>query len=215
MKLKIPSNLNDITLHQYQRYNKELENHKNDPNANEVLKIKKIEIFCNLSNEQVLMLEYGSVENISNILDEILQQQPSLIDKFTLNGIKFGLVPELDKLTYGALLDLNTNISYWNTMHVAMGVIFRPIKNEIKNGLYNVEKYKGEKYHDILKYMPLSVVIASMVFFWNLGMDCATYILKSLEEETDFHSQLNLTENGIGIQQSMNSLTAILQNMKL
>lgn len=214
MKLVIPSSLNDITLIQYQEYNQEIESRKKLPDAEEYLKIKKIEIFCKLSREQIMQLEYDSVDNISNILDEILQRQPNLVQRFTIDKVKFGWLPELDKMSYGELLDLNNNISEWSSMHVAMGVLYRPIKNEA-NGLYNIEKYEGDKYHKQLRQMPLSAVIGSMVFFWNLGMDCTTYILKSLETETDFQNQLNLTETGVGIRQSMNLLTETLQSMKL
>ena len=214
MKVIVPSSLEDITLIQYQEYNQEIEARKDLPDADEYLRIKKIEIFCKLTREQVMMIEYSSIDDISNILDDILQRQPSLTEKFTTDGIKFGWLPELDKMTYGELLDLNNNISDWSSMHVAMGVLYRPIKNEA-NGLYNIERYEGDKYHKQLRNMPLSAVIGSMVFFWNLGMDCTTYILKSLETETDFQKQLNSTEYGIGIRQSMSSLVETLQSMKL
>jgi hypothetical protein len=215
MKLTVPSSLDDITLIQYQEYNQEIESRKKLPDAEEYLKIKKIEIFCKLSREQVLNLEYESVENISKILDGILESQPELVQKFTINGVKFGWLPELDKMTYGELLDLNGNISEWSNMHIAMGVLYRPIKQEIKNGMYNIERYEGDKYHKDLRQMPLSAVIGSMVFFWNLGTDLLESIIKYLEtEEETFQSQLNLTSTGIGIAQLTSLLEGTLQDMK-
>jgi len=216
MKITIPSSLADITLIQYQEYHQEIERRKNLPDSDEYLAIKKIEIFCKLSREQIMNIEYGDVQNISDILDNILESQPSLVEKFEVDGIRFGWLPELDKMTYGELLDLNGNISDWSAMHIAMGVLYRPIKNEIKNGLYNIEKYEGEKYHKQLRNMPLSAVIGSMVFFWNLGLDCLKYITKSLEtNQVEFKNQLNLIETGIGTQRSTNLLEATLQNMKV
>lgn len=214
MKLVIPSSLNDITLIQYQEYNQEIESRKKLPDAEEYLKIKKIEIFCKISREQIMQLEYDSVENISNILDSILEKQPSLVERFEVNGIKFGWLPDLDKMSYGELLDLNGNISDWSAMHIAMGVLYRPIKNE-SNGLYNIEKYEGDKYHQQMRKMPLSAVIGAMVFFWNLGLDCVKYILNSSEMEKEFQSNPNLNLTGIGIQQLTNLLEGTLQNMKV
>lgn len=214
MKLVIPSSLNDITLIQYQEYNQEIESRKKLPDAEEYLKIKKIEIFCKLSREQIMNLEYDSVENISNILDNILEKQPALVEKFEVNGIKFGWLPDLDKMSYGELLDLNGNISDWSAMHIAMGVLYRPIKNE-SNGLYNIEKYEGDKYHQQMRKMPLSAVIGAMVFFWNLGLDCLKYILNSSEMEREFQSHPNLKNLGIGTQQLTNSLEETLRNMRL
>lgn len=214
MKLVIPSSLNDITLIQYQEYNQEIESRKKLPDAEEYLKIKKIEIFCKISREQIMNMEYDSVENISNILDNILERQPELVERFKVNGIEFGWMPDLDKMTYAELMDLNGNISDWSAMHIAMGVLYRPIKNE-SNGLYNIEKYEGDKYHQYIRKMPLSAVIGSMVFFWNLGLDCVKYILNSLEMETEFQSHPNLNQTGIGIPQLTNWLGETLPNMRL
>jgi hypothetical protein len=216
MKITIPSSLADITLIQYQEYHQEIETRKDVPDSDEYLAIKKIEIFCKISREQIMKIEYGDVQNISNILDNILENQPSLVEKFEVDGIRFGWLPELDKMTYGELLDLNGNICEWSSMHIAMGVLYRPIKNEIKNGLYNIENYEGDKYHKQIRNMPLNAVIGAMVFFWNLGLDCVKYITKSLDtNQTEFKNQLNLIETGIGTRQSMNLLEATLQNMKV
>jgi hypothetical protein len=214
MKLVIPSSLNDITLIQYQEYNQEIESRKKLPDAEEYLKIKKIEIFCKLSREQIMNMEYDSVENISDILDNILEKQPERVERFEVNGIQFGWMPDLDKMTYAELLDLNGNISDWSAMHIAMGVLYRPIKNE-SNGLYNIEKYEGDKYHQYIRKMPLSAVIGAMVFFWNLGLDCVKYILNSSEMEKEFQSHPNLKLTGIGIAQLTNWLEETLPNMRL
>jgi len=214
MKLVIPSSLNDITLIQYQEYNQEIESRKKLPDAEEYLKIKKIEIFCKISREQIMNMEYDSVENISNILDNILERQPELVERFKVNGIEFGWMPDLDKMSYGELLDLNGNISDWSAMHIAMGVLYRPIKNE-SNGLYNIEKYEGDKYHQYIRKMPLSAVIGAMVFFWNLGLDCVKFILNSSEMEREFQSHPNLNQTGIGIPQLTNWLEETLPSMRL
>jgi hypothetical protein len=214
MKLVIPSSLNDITLIQYQEYNQEIESRKKLPDAEEYLKIKKIEIFCKLSREQIMNMEYDSVENISDILDNILEKQPERVERFKVNGIEFGWMPDLDKMTYAELLDLNGNISDWSAMHIAMGVLYRPIKNE-SNGLYNIEKYEGDKYHQYIRKMPLSAVIGAMVFFWNLGLDCVKYILNSSEMEKEFQSHPNLNLTGIGTVQLTNWLEETLPNMRL
>jgi hypothetical protein len=214
MKLVIPSSLNDITLIQYQEYNQEIESRKKLPDAEEYLKIKKIEIFCKISREQIMNMEYDSVENISDILDNILERQPELVERFKVNGIEFGWMPDLDKMSYGELLDLNGNISDWSAMHIAMGVLYRPIKNE-SNGLYNIEKYEGDKYHQYIRKMPLSAVIGAMVFFWNLGLDCVKFILNSSEMEREFQKNPILNPTGIGIAQLTNWLEETLPSMRL
>jgi len=214
MKIIISTSLKDITLSQYQNYQKEIDASVNRPDQMEYLNIKKIQIFCGLTQAEVYNIQLGEVYDIAERIELILQEQPQLVESFELNKIKFGWVTELDKLSYGEFLDLNGNISDWDTMQAAMAVLYRPIIKEQSGGLYLVEKYKGDKYHKDLLNMPMDAVIGSMVFFWNLGMDLASCIIKSLEADKEVMNQVNFQDNGIGIAQSMNLLEETLQNMK-
>jgi hypothetical protein len=214
MKVSVPSSLNDITLAQYLRYLEAIKENEKQKDEN-YLEIKMLEIFCNLTHIEVLDIEYNFVNTIAERIGQILKEEPQLVEKFTIGDITFGWLPKLDDMSYGEFLDLNGNISEWDTMVVAMGVLYRPITIE-KNGKYLVEAYKGDTYHDALIQMPMSAIVGAMVFFWNLGIDCTTYITKHLELEKNipFQSQLNLVQTGVGMQQSMNLLGEILQSMK-
>lgn len=214
MKVSVPSSLKDITLSKYLEYLKAIKEAEKHPDPN-YLEIRKIEIFCNLTHIEVLNIEYSFISSISERIDEIIKSEPELVKKFKIGDITFGWLPKLDDMKYSEFLDLNSNISDWETMIISMGVLYRPITKEF-NGKYLVEEYKGDTYHDALKEMPMDAVVGAMVFFWNLGLDCTTYILKHLEQTTtmNFQKQLNLVENGIGMQQSMNSLGETLQSMK-
>jgi hypothetical protein len=214
MKVSVPTSLKDITLSKYLEYLKAIKEAQKHPDPN-YLNIKKIEIFCNLTHIEVLNIEYTFISTISERIDEILKEEPELVMKFKVGNINFGWLPKLDDMKYSEFLDLNTNISDWETMIISMGVVYRPITKEF-NGKYLVEEYKGDTYHDALKEMPMDAVVGAMVFFWNLGLDCTTYILKYLEQKNtmSFQKQLNLVETGVGMQQSMNSLGETLQSMK-
>jgi hypothetical protein len=215
MKVTVPTSLHEITLAQYLRYLQAIKDSKNQSNDN-FLEIKMLEIFCNLTHVEVLDIQYTFVASIVERLGAILKEESALVKKFQVGNIKFGWLPKLDDMPYGELLDLISNISDWDTIITAMGVLYRPITTEVKDK-YLVEKYKGDTYHDALREMPMSAVVGSMVFFWNLGLDCTNYIMKSLEgvEKMTFQCQINLVESGVGMQQSMNSLEAILQSMKI
>ena len=215
MKITIPSSLKDITLSQYQKYEYKL-SELEKLEADESIKIQsKISTLCGISMSDVLNIEMVDVWKISNILDNILRQEPELVEKIDLNGVKFGWLPDLDSMKYGEFLDLNNNISNWETMHIAMGVLYRPILKEDSRGKYAVEEYKGEKYHKQIKEITMDAVVGSMVFFWNLGMDLVTSITKSLDnKEMKFLNKVNLLDNGVGLQPSMNSLVQMLQSLK-
>lgn len=215
MKITIPTTLKDITLRRYQKYQMVLERLEKQNASEDMLMMNKISCLCDLTLEQVMNIEMVDIWKISRIIDDVLRTEPELVEKFTLKDIKFGWLPDLDSMKYGEFLDLNNNISSWENMHIAMGVLYRPILQEDNKGRYNIEKYEGDKYHEVLKDMSLEAVIGCMVFFWNLGMDCVIAITNYLEsKETKFQKQLNLLESGVGLQPSMNSLKAMLQSLK-
>jgi hypothetical protein len=214
MRVTIPTSLKDISLSQYQTYLRELENNKDE--SDDYFRIKRLQIFCQLTYEQVLNIQYGSITEISNKIDEVLNSKNDYIERFTIDGINFGWLPKLDDMSYGEFLDLNNNISDWENMHVAMGVLYRPIIKELQNK-YAIEPYGGDKYHEQLKHIKMDCVVGAMVFFWNLGMDLGIATANYLEEEMSkmsFQQQLTLVESGVGMQQLTTSLTEILQKMK-
>jgi hypothetical protein len=215
MKVSVPTSLKDIKLKDYQKYQKELERLESINADDSKLMISKISLLCNVSYEKVLNIESVDIWKISRLIDDVLRIEPELVEKFIVEDIKFGWLPNLDTMKWGEFLDLNDNISNWETMHIAMGVLYRPIIEEDKKGRYNVGSYEGDKYHEYLKEMTLESVVGCMVFFWNLGMDCVIAITKYLEmPEMKFQNQLNLVESGVGLQQSMNSLVEMLQSLK-
>lgn len=213
MKILVPTSLADITLSQYRNYLQFVDLNQSE----DFLMIKRIEIFCNLSNEDVMNFQFNSIVDISQKIYEVLNSQNEFIEKVTINGIDFGFIPKLDDMNYGEFLDLNNNISDWENIHIAMGVLYRPIVKRYKN-LYTIEEYQGDKYHSYIKDITMDAVVGAMVFFWNLGKDLAESTLKYLEQEANkmnFQTQLTLLENGVGTQQLTTSLGEILQKTKV
>lgn len=202
MKITVPSTLAEITLSKYQTYLKEFEKSKSQKNQETYLAVKIIEIFCEVSEEKVRMIKEDDANKIVNIILELLSKEPELTQAFQLEGITFGWVPRLDDLSFGEFLDLNNNIDSFENIVTAMGVLYRPVTEYTKDGKYRVEEYKGDKYHELLKEMPLSAVLGATVFFWNLGMDLVKSTHKSLEHQLNKMSsaqRANLPKNGDGL----------------
>ncbi|MFY8170560.1 MAG: hypothetical protein ACOVK2_05540 [Candidatus Fonsibacter sp.] len=176
-----------------------------------------IEIFCEVTEEQAKQIDSDSANKVIKILVDLLSVEQPLVESFKLGGINFGWIPKLDNLSFGEFLDLNNNIDNWENMVTAMAVLYRPVTGRAADGKYLIEKYKGDKYHEILKEMPLSVVLGATVFFWNLGLDLVTSTLCSLEEEMSKMStrqRASFQESGDGLLLSLNSLKMTLQELK-
>ena len=212
IEINVPSSLNEITLGQYQKFLKIAENNQ----EGNFLDAKMIEIFCGIPLSDSYKLKMSSVTAILDILNEMLSQTPKHVERFKMNGVEYGFIPDLDEMSLGEYIDLDNNASDWEKMHVAMNVLYRPIKTS-KVGKYNIEEY-DVKFPEVMKDMPLDAAIGSLFFFYNLGMELANHTIAysvTPAEMEAIQGQLTSQQNGDGINQFMDSLTEILQNLKI
>ncbi len=210
VEINVPDSLNEITLAQYQRFEKL---NTEDNRGSTFLLQKMVEIFCNLDLKDVAEIKYKSVQEIAVHLNKVFDAKHSLIPTFKLGAVEYGFIPVLDDMTLGEYIDLDENLGDWQSMHKAMSVLYRPI-NFKKGHKYNIEPYSGM--NENLKYMPLDVVFAAMVFFWNLNNELIQTILNYLQKETNkltTQQKERLEASGVGINQSMESLKEMLPSL--
>jgi len=207
----IPDTLSEITLAQYQKYIK----YQNDNDDENFLAIKMIEVFCGLRNTTVRSMKAKSINDVCKILVDMFNEKPELVKQFEMNGITYGFIPDLENITFGEYIDLDTFIGDFENMHKAMAVLYRPITQKYKDK-YLVEKYTADKFNQMVD-MPMDAVFSSILFFYHLGMELSTVMLNSLEtqEEENLVQYLNSTVSGDGISQFSDSLKGILENLKI
>tara|TARA_R110002126_G_scaffold520_3_gene3332 strand:+ start:591 stop:1241 length:651 start_codon:yes stop_codon:yes gene_type:complete len=211
LNITIPTSLEDITLRQYKKFLKLQEKVKDE----RLLNAKMIEIFCGIKFEQVMLLKLSDSQEIIDLLLKIFESKPSLVSKFKLNGIEYGFHPELDDLTLGEYIDLDTFIGDWDNMEKAMNVLYRPVLVKMKDK-YSIDSYVLE--NDVLLLdMPMDAVMSSIFFLWNLGLDLSTIMTNSLDnKESQVLTQyLNSQRNGVGINHFMDSLKETLHELKI
>ena len=163
--LQVPTSLNDIPLYQYQKFIKTFESA--DDITEEYAGIKMLEIFCGLKIDEALDVKISDVNKITDKINKALSEKPLLVTRFKIGNTEFGFVPQLDDLTFGEFVDIENNIGDWESMHKAMAVLYRPITERIK-GKYQIEKYRGDSWHDAMLNMPSSVAISAINFFFHL-----------------------------------------------
>ena len=213
MKIKIPSSLKAITLEKYQKYLKIQENNTDET----FLAIKMIEIFLGLRGDTIMKMKAKSIRDITNVLSEMFTEKPELVKEFTMKGVDYGFIPDLENMTFGEYVDLDTYIGDVDNLHRAMAVLYRPITHKA-NDKYSIEEYEGED-DEKMKDMPMDAVLSSILFFYNLGMDLSKTMLNSLEDNKEINLAqylITLVENGDGIKASFqDSLKEILQELKI
>jgi len=211
VEITIPESLSEITLGQYQKYLK-IQEQNND---NHFLQSKLIEIFCDVPLDVVYKMKLADTNSISDMLVELLKQEPELVKQTKINGVDYGFIPKLEDISLGEYIDLDTNINDWQNMHKVMNVLYRPIKNK-SHGRYNIEDYDAnDGLH--MKDIPLDCAVSSMIFFYRLGIDLSTTILSYLQnkEEENLVQYLSSQPNGDGMSQYIHSLRETLQELNI
>jgi hypothetical protein len=212
IEIDIPSNLSEISLDRYQKYMLTL----NNSDDKEFVFQKMIEIFCGLELKEVVKMKASTVIELVQHFDKLFNEKTKFKHRFKLNNVEFGFIPDLEEISWGEYIDIESNIGDFQNIHKALAVMYRPIVKDVK-GKYEIEPYKGDlSYSEVLKYAPLDVVLPASVFFWTLGIELISSTLSSLEKmknKTHIQRMFNSANNGVGIAQSITSLKEILEDL--
>jgi len=213
MKIQVPTHINDITLEQYQRF--ALIN--TEEQDKEFFMFKTIEIFCGVDIALVSKMRLKDAESISNEVLEVLQQNVPFTNKFELDGVKYGFIPDLQAISLGEFIDLEEGLSKDKDFHKAASVMFRPIVKEFGE-LYTIDGYEAStEMHHVMKQAPVGIISAAIVFFYNIAKEL-------LKASQDFSSQekaeamtilekLNSQKNTVGLTLSTLYAEAMLQSI--
>lgn len=211
LEITIPTDLSEITLGQYMKFITILEENQ----ESEFLQDKLVQIFCNVDLKYVAQIKRKQILQIVNTINALFENIPPLKNKFILNGIEYGFIPNLDEMTQGEYMDLDNYIFNNKEINKAMAVMFRPVINKLKDK-YTIEPYEGSYvYSEKMLEAPLDVFLSARVFFYHLGKDLLKSTLTYLEENPQIQSLMskhNSVNDGGGIHQFMHSLGEMLED---
>tara|TARA_A100000172_G_scaffold42527_1_gene26056 strand:+ start:1491 stop:2147 length:657 start_codon:yes stop_codon:yes gene_type:complete len=213
VNLRIPTTLNEITLAQYQEFAK-LEADL-DKTKDTAIQLKIVEIFCKVPEIVVRNMKATDIAEVCEIINTMFNTDHQLINRFRLKGVDYGFIPDLDDMSFGEYMDLDTFISDNDNLHRAVNVLFRPIEHK-RGGRYTIKDYDPDT-SEIAKEFPLDVVLGAIVFFYSLGKDLSMVMLNSLDKKNEraLAQHLISQPSGDGSIHSMQSLTEILQDLKI
>jgi hypothetical protein len=210
IKLNIPESLSEITLAQYQKWVKIVEK---EEQLTTFYQQKMIEIFCNANLKEIMQMRIKDVEEITTHLDNLFKEKSEFKALFKLGEDEFGFIPKLDDMTFGEYIDLDTYLTDWQQMDLAMSVLYRPVVYKRK-GKYIIEDYVSSDKYD-LSEMPLDIVMGSLLFFCNLKTELLSHIMNYLKTQdiVDIPQNLkDLLKSGVGINPFMDYQKEILEN---
>jgi len=162
MKITIPTSIQDVTVRDYIKFHEAVKDIKDE----KVIERKALSILCNISDEEIDSIPVKEMIEIRNLLISVLSEQPDLVNIFEFNGIKYGLIPDWDDITFGEFLDLSSFSDGVLDMDKIMAIMYRPIiKFRKRNNEYEIIKYNGlEDRVEIMNEVSASVGL-SLIFF--------------------------------------------------
>jgi hypothetical protein len=216
LEINVPTSLNEISLKSYQEFLKV----QQSSNDEEFIAQKMVQIFCGIELKDIVKMKLTSLNELILHFTKLFSEKPKFQPTFKIGSQEFGFITNLEEISFGEYVDLENNLQKWETYHIAMSVLYRPIKLKFKDKYEIVDYNPMTEMHDLMKFTPVDIAISSSVFFWNLGSELLTATLTYLEREitknpkiqTTLAKQLNLQNNGGGINQFMHSLQETLQD---
>ena len=215
LELIVPTSLKDIPLKSYQTFVKMREASTDE----DFVAQKMIEIFCGIELKDVVKMRLTDVNELLVSFNQIFNEKPKFQNRFNLHGIEYGFIPKLEDLTLEEFTNLEQLMKSWDTFHMAMAVMYRPIKLEVK-GTYEIHDYfYSEDMGEIFKLCPLDIALSARVFFWNLASELLnaipSYLEKELAKNPSLMKEANLENSGGGIRSIMHLLTENLKTLDL
>ena len=198
MKVIIPQDFNEISLGQMMELTK-IDKQELDQfsKAKKIIKllVKNIDDSnidnVNLSDVLVMYKKLCSMSNVNT----------QLIKRVSLEGKKYGINPDLQNISTGEFMDIDTYCKDLDeNLHLVMAILYREVVNE-SGSKYSIKPYEAntrERAELFKKKMPASVAQSCLVFFYNLGSNYLIDTLQSLEEDNKIEKELNLVRNGDG-----------------
>ena len=183
VKLTIPNEWSDITIGIYQEYVKIQESKASEKNK----VIRSLALLCNTSPFVVKKMAYTDLLEIMNIIKGMIDTEPKeedFVKVFTFSDIEFGFVPNLNKLTTGEYIDLESYCKNpIENLHIIMSILYRKVTNKV-NDRYAIEPYNPDEFkEELFKDCPMNIALSSLGFFLTLGERLAMTSLRYLEKQ--------------------------------
>lgn len=202
----IPEKLSDIKIYQYLKYQEFIKGLDKDNSDIEYITKNKVMIFFDIDENKYNNLPFKSVVEMNQIIDNLLDMKQDLIPTFTFKGVEFGLNPNFDEMSFGEMVDCDTDDALKQ-----LTILYRPIIKK-KGRKYIIEDYKADlSYYELFKNeLGLDVYLGFITFFLRIQVALLSYTLNSLTEmDLDPELKRILVENGVGSHGFTTSLLGI------
>lgn len=201
MKIVIPENISEITLSQYQEYDKLMQRVDLDEFD---LKQRKVKIFTGWQFNHISAMSLNDLDSVLTLIDTALNADVKFSNRFKIGKTEFGFIPNFDDIKAKEYFDLSEYNGKIESLHKLMAVLFRPIVGSDLLGNYKIMEYQGtDEWAEVMKQTPLHIVNGALGFFLDLSNQLGIHIQRYLIQEQAKAAQRQATlKSGGGMQLS-------------
>jgi hypothetical protein len=199
---------------------------------------KIVSILSDAPLEDLLEADYTDVQYLASyIMSKIPLDKPKFIDRFEIDGVKYGFFPNWRELTFAEFVDMDTISTkkpeeLLELLHILAAVMYRPIIEETSEHDFKIEKYNIETMKlraELFKTkLDVKYILGAQFFFINYANRFSSYSQLSLMPKLSIWMKIKIAwmarkwiwasiskKPTDGILSSTELLEMILQNTKL
>jgi hypothetical protein len=202
IEISIPQSYEDITLRKYLALQKELKNYEDNEEAQAAVLVTYL---CGIDSDDLIGLGRGDYVNISAEISNWIGNTNHPLQQFIwIDGVEYGLEPNLSNMSYGAYADITQydTITIDDNWAKIMSILYRPVTKKVRD-TYEIERYTGRIDSDKFLDVSMDKHFGTLFFFVHLSTDLVKSILNSTKEAvTQPNIKSILERSGEIIQQS-------------
>ena len=172
-RIIVPETANDLTVRQYLEFLK-------IEGDDEFKMLSILRIFYGIPLKESRNIDLVEVAELATIPLDLMNGDHKLQRIVNYKGKEYGFIPNLQEITFGEYIDLDTYLSNVNNLHKTLSVLYRPIIKR-QGSVYEIEPYSGsDDYSDF----PLGVGLGALLFFYRLSSKLQKTSQISSDKET-------------------------------
>jgi hypothetical protein len=181
IEISIPQSYEDITLRKYLALQKELKNYEDNEEAQAAVLVTYL---CGIDSDDLIGLGRADYVNISAEISNWIGNTTYPLQQFIwIDGVEYGLEPNLSNMSYGAYADITQydTITIDDNWAKIMSILYRPVTKRVRD-TYEIERYTGRIDSDKFLDVSMDKHFGTLFFFVHLSTDLVKSILNSTKE---------------------------------
>lgn len=171
MKLEVPTSYEDINIREYMAVQEIYEREQ----VVETAALEVIALLCGVTPKQMRAIRHSDlmtvIKEMAFLFEPIDMERFNLVREFEHDGIQYGFIPDMTKLTVGEFADIDafTTEGAYHNLHRIMAVLYRPITKR-RGEFYEIEPYDpSDLKNEDAMFFKMDVALGALVFFYAIG----------------------------------------------